>query len=138
MQTAGLVKQVGGRAFSYLTVRPAAHLHFLVAAQLDASLRRVEVLNRESDLFRLLISICAACCVSSTAVAQSLPWKSGDKPPVLAGFTLLENGDSARERSTGDIQVYTLDTDPGAAFAYTNTIAGYSVVISLSLKSENR
>ena len=29
-----------------------------------------------------------------------------------------------------DIQVDTLGTGPGAAFAYTNTMAGYSVVIS--------
>ena len=72
----------------------------------------------------------AAGPLSSVAAERSLPWKAGDRPPVLAGFTLLENGDSARARLGRDARVQTLGSGPGASHACTDAVIGLEIIVS--------
>jgi hypothetical protein len=64
------------------------------------------------------------------AQAQHLPWKHGDKPPTLAGFTLYEKPAAARARLGADVTVDTLGSGPDAALSFTSRKRGISFVAS--------
>ena len=81
--------------------------------------------------FRTLVRLLVLLGVlASPLEAQTFPWKSGDRPPALAGFRLYEAPDGARMRLGGPVTVDTLGSGPGAALAYTNPERGISLVTS--------
>src|SRR3712207_2505046 len=72
----------------------------------------------------------AASPLASPLDAQQLPWKSGDRPPTLAGFSLYEPAQTAAARLGAPVAVDTLGSGPNAAVAYTNRERGVSLVTS--------
>jgi len=80
-------------------------------------------------LLRVLCVLVASLIAGSDLAAQQLPWKVGDKPPMLAGFRLAEDPDSARVRLGAGVQVDTMDL-ASETFGITHRGKGISLVVS--------
>jgi hypothetical protein len=67
-----------------------------------------------------------------TAGAQSLPWKSGDAPPSLAGYRLTDDPAAVRKALGANVTVDTGGTGVNAQHTYTDAARGVQLVMSRS------
>lgn len=70
---------------------------------------------------------------AAPARAAGLPWKKGDKPPVLAGFRLGDKMPAVRARLGTPVRVDTLGRGPKAALSLTNAASGTTAVVDADL-----
>ena len=69
----------------------------------------------------------------ASARPVGLPWKKGDKPPVLAGFRLGDRMPAVRARLGAPVRVDTLGRGPKAALSLTNPATGTTAVVDADL-----
>lgn len=74
----------------------------------------------------------AAKPVAAAKRAPGLPWKTGDQPPVFAGYRLGDKLAAVRARIGSPVKVDTMGRGPAAALALTNPATGTTAVVDAS------